>query len=135
WNWVDQLPLMDWTHDQIGRFLSFLPFNPETWTRAEKLLGERVDLFWHETNVNPLDAEGNFEHAIDKLLEYGRPHAALDCIDRQIYQEKFFNNSQAIRILQALLQAPDKDHQREVHDIKELIQHLQEDPRSSLEDL
>jgi len=135
WEWVDQLSLSDWSPTQIGRFLSFLPFNPETWTRAEQLLGEHAALYWRETNVNAFDAEGNLEQAIDKLLQYDRPHAALNCLDRQIYQEKTFSNAQAVSVLLATLHAPDKEHQREVYIIKELIQHLQEDPRSRLEDL
>lgn len=40
WAWVDKIDTSDWTPDQIGQFLSHLPFVPEAWERSAGFLAE-----------------------------------------------------------------------------------------------
>lgn len=101
WEWVDGLDKSDWTVAQITQFLSYLPFTEETWNRSVTLLGESEREYWSKANVNPYQADRNIGIAIDKLIEYGRPHAAIDCLQSMLDDNRLLDKPRSIKALLA----------------------------------
>jgi hypothetical protein len=135
WQWVDNINTSQWTSAQIGQFLSFLPFTPDTWERVRRLLGGGESVYWEKTNANPYDAEAGLEPAIDQLIQNGRPYAAIRCLRRMMHGNQPFDNRRAVRALLAALQSSENVHSMDAHEIVEIIKALQNDPGTSSDDL
>ncbi|MGI9346101.1 MAG: hypothetical protein ACR2PW_07555 [Gammaproteobacteria bacterium] len=127
WEWCDELDKSDWTHEQVGQFLAYLPFVKEAWDRASGWLQGYEGMYWTRTNANAYYAEVdlNFTHAIEKLIEYGRPHATILCLHRMLRDKLPIDRGlclQALRLAAQSYAAGDEYH------IVELIKFLQADP-------
>ncbi len=135
WNWVNQANTANWSSPQIGQFLAYLPFTTNTWERAARLLGDDQSQYWLKANANPYQAENGLEVAIDRLVEYGRANAALECLERMRYNKRVLDSKQAARVLQAVLHSPDNARSKDVHAISEVIKALQDNPHMNPDDL
>lgn len=136
WGWCDNLDKESWTAEQVGRFLAFLPFTKEAWSRASKWLQAHEGEYWTRTsaNVYPADSE-ELAIAIDKLIEHSRPHAAINCLGRMLHTKQPVDTNQCIR---ALLAAASSNESRDTmgsYLIVKLIKHLQDEPAVNKEDL
>jgi hypothetical protein len=131
WQWVDELDISQWTPSQIGQLLAFLPFIPKTWERSAQLLGEDESSYWSKTSANlPVGIDG--EEAVDCLVQYGRPHEALRCLERLRHDNRPLNNQQAVRVLKAI---STKITHIDVYSIIEVIKALQDAPDTNPDDL
>lgn len=135
WGWVDSIDTSQWTLAQIGHFLSFLPFSPETWERAKSLLGENQSAYWSKTAANPYEANSDLELAVDQLIEHGRPYAAIRCLSKMLHDKQPFDNRQAVRALLEALKSSESLHLMAAYEIVEIIKALQNDPRTNPDDL
>jgi hypothetical protein len=45
WQWFDDINKTDWEPKQIALLLCILPFEKNSWDRAARLLGFKVDIF------------------------------------------------------------------------------------------
>lgn len=135
WRWVDELDKSDWSVCHLGQFLSFLPFSKETWDRVAQWLGDAEGEYWSRTNANPYQTEDKLDIAIDKLIEYGRPHAAINCLDKMRHTKQPINVTQCIRALLAALSSKEPTYTMDSYHIVELIKFLQESPEVSSDDL
>jgi hypothetical protein len=135
WLWIDNIDMSQWTPSQKGWLLTYLPFTPDTWERSVQLLGEDESQYWSKTNANAYDADNGLEWAIDQLIQYGRPHAAIRCIERIIHEKQPLNNQQAVRVLQALLISSEGANAMDVHAIVDVIKVLQNDPDTNPDEL
>jgi hypothetical protein len=135
WSWVDQLDTSQWTPSQKGQFFAYLPFVPETWERVTKLLDSDEFPYWSKTSANPYEAKTGLPWAIDRLVEYGRAHAAVQCLEKMHFDKQDVGNQQAVRVLQAVLHSSEGQHAINVDAITQVIQGLQEDPNTNPNDL
>lgn len=135
WQWIDQIDTSQWLPTQKGQLLAYLPFASDTWKRAAQLLGGEESPYWSKTNANPYAAEKGLELAIDRLVEHGRPQAAIRCLERLLHDKQPLDSQQAIRVLQAVLHSPEDAHSMDAHAIVEVIQALQDDPDTNPDDL
>lgn len=135
WNWVDGVDTSGWTPDQIGQFLSFLPFRSETWKQSSRLLGEDESAYWSRASANPFDAEAGIETAIDQLIRYGRPCAAIRCLYKLLYDKHPLDKSMTVRALLAAPQSSERLHSHDAYEIVEIISTLQNDPSMNPDDL
>jgi len=135
WSWADGLDKSKWSAGQIGRFLSCLPFTKETWDRTAEWLGESQGEYWAKTNANPYQAKGDLSIAIDKLLEQGRPHAAINCLYIMRYRKQPIDVAQIVNALLAAFSSPEPSSSRDAYKIVELVKILQETPEVSPDDL
>jgi len=134
WAWVDQLPLGEWTAEQVGQFLAYLPFIEETWQRAARFLPDNEATYWTKTSANPYEARGQgLELAADRLLTHGRPHAAIGCLYVMFYEAKRINGAQAIAALLAAVRT--KETGVDTHQIVSIIKALQDDPSTDQDGL
>lgn len=127
WNWVDKLFSMTWSKTQLARFLTFLPFTLETWKRVSEKLSDSDSLYWEKTNVNPYHSNGDMTIAIDKLIEYRRPHAAIYCIFKTVYDKKPLDIARSISALKAGLNSQEPINTMDSYHITEIIKALQQD--------
>lgn len=136
WQWVDSIDMTGWTSEQKATLLAYLPFTSETWSRAKRLLEEQEDVYWAKTYANPYDANHDeLTFAIDRLVENHRVLAAIGALERLIYSKGPFENGQIVRVLNALLQAPDQLRAMDVHAVAQLIKKLQENPDTNQDEL
>lgn len=125
--WVDSQLEKPWSIEQKLDLLTFLPFEPETWRRAEGLLGDQVARYWSNASVNPwgLDVEPLIE-AAKWLVSCGRAHAAIDCFYLLSHKKAKFPVEFAIRALTDSLTATSEVNRLDQHHIQEIISWLQE---------
>lgn len=135
WSWVDKLDKTEWSTEQIGLFLSVLPFTNETWARVSEWLGDLEGYYWKKTSGNPYQTEVNLDIAIDKLIEFGRPHAAIQCLDSIRHANKPINIGRCVRALLAGVSSSEPSYLTDTYDIIELIKMLQDSPEISPDDL
>lgn len=136
WVWVDNTDTKLWAPGQVGEFLSFFPFAPGTWERSRRLLGQDESAYWNRTSANPYEAEGeNLPPAIDQLIRYGRPNAAIRCLYRMLTDKQPLDNARAVRALLADVQVPEDVKSMDAYEITEVIKALQNDPGANPDDL
>jgi hypothetical protein len=135
WNWCDNIDKSSWTPEQVGHFLAYLPFTKEVWDRASEWLKEKQGEYWSRTSANAYQADDYHAIAIEKLIEYGRPNAALNCINRIHHAKQPINVNQCIRALLAALSSNEPTSTMDVYHITELIKYLQLEPSVSQDDL
>lgn len=135
WGWCDALDKSDWSPEQKGQFLVCLPFVKEAWDRASEWLRGHEGEYWTRTGAHPYSVEGNLSVAVEKLLEYGRPHAAINCLDRMRHAKQLLDNSQCVRALLAALSSSEPSYAMNGHHIINLIKFLQAEPSVNQDDL
>jgi hypothetical protein len=134
WQWVDELDKVDWSDYQLGQFLSFLPFTNETWECVAHWLDEAEGEYWSRTNVNSYQTDGQLDIAIDKLIEHGRPHAAIACLNRMRQAKKPIDVDLCIRALLAAT-SPEPAYAMDSYHLVELIKFLQASSEVTSDDL
>lgn len=136
WEWADGLDRSGWNDAQIGLFLSWLPLSGGAWERAEAWLGKREGEYWRRTSARLFyNTDGDIGFAIDKLISYQRPKAALQCLALMKHDKGTFDRQQAFRALLASGDTDEPEGQELRYAIIEIIQDLQSDPEASQEDL
>ncbi len=135
WPWVDAAVTSAWSIEEQAIFFSSLPFERDTWQRAESFLSENAAAYWEIANVNPWGAKENLLEAVEKLLHHNRPHEALTCIYRLVTDKVAFPPEFAVRALMESLMVADKSGAFERYEAIELIKWLQDKPDSDLDAL
>jgi hypothetical protein len=135
WQWVDDIDISQWTPAEIGQLLSFLPFTSDAWQRSKRLLGSDESPYWSRANVNPYEAKADLDHAIDQLIQYGRPYTALRCLHRAPQDARPFDSGRSVQALLAALESPESANSRDTYEIVEIIKALQDDPGTNPDDL
>lgn len=135
WEWCDNLSKSDWTPKQLGQFLAYLPFSEETWGRASQYLQAFESEYWTRTDANAYQSEGELAGAIDKLIEHGRPHAAINCLYRKHQNKQPINANQCVRALLDALSTDESSSNMDAYHITTLIKFLQTKSDVNQEDL
>jgi hypothetical protein len=135
WVWCDEIDKSDWTPEQLGQFLACLPFTKEAWDRASEWLQASENEYWTRTSANAYQADGDLAIAIDKLIEHGRPHAAVNCLDRMRHDKQPIDTNQCVRALLAALSSSEPSYAMDGYHIVELIKFLQAEPSVNQDDL
>jgi len=135
WAWVDQIGISAWTSAQIGQFLSYLPFAQDTWDCVNRILGKEQGDYWTKTSANPHEAGNHLETAIDQLLQYGRPNAALRCLHKILHDNQPYDPGQVVRSLLATINSPENSDSIDAYMTVEMIKALQENPITNTDDL
>jgi hypothetical protein len=135
WIWADNLNRSSWSATQIGQFLSFLPFTVETWNRAVSWLGDAESEYWTRTNVNPFQSNGDLGVAIEKLIKFGRPNAAIECIYKDVIEHHPIEKQKSLTALLAAISSKEPSYAMDRYHIVEIIKALQNDPDTDPNDL
>lgn len=135
WEWVDELDKSKWNIAQKAQLLSKLPFTQDAWNRAEKLLGAFEKEYWINVNAVPYDFEADSSFAIQKLIDVGRPRAAVDSLSRMIHSNKPFDSALAVRALLSADSSEESIHQLYGYEVVEIIKAIQGDPSTDRNEL
>ncbi len=135
WAWCDEINKSDWTPEQVGQFLACLPFTKGAWDRASEWFQAHEGEYWTRTGANAYQADGDFAIAIEKLIEHGRPHAAINCLDRMRHDKQPIDSNQCVRALLAALSSSEPSYTMDGYHIVELIKFLQAEPSVNQDDL
>jgi hypothetical protein len=134
WDWLDEINMSHWTPAQRGQLLAYLPFAPDTWMRATRFLGADESPYWTKTNANPYDTGTGLEVAVDRLIDHGRPQAAIRCLHKMLYDKQPFDSARTARALLGALGSSEPVHANDSHEISQIIKALQDDPGTNLDD-
>jgi len=135
WVWCDKLDKSDWKPEQIGQLLAYLPFTKEAWHRVSEWLQTNEREYWISTSANAYQAEGDLSIAVDKLIEYGRPFAAIGCLSQMLHNKQQIDVGQCVRALLAALSTREAINAMNRYNIVELIKFIQEEPSVNPNDL
>jgi hypothetical protein len=125
WAWIDKQGFAQWPKPDAAEFLSLFPFTLPTWQRADVVLGEDQELYWRIADANMYEADEGSHDAIDKLIQYERPHAAINCLYQLHHQHKKIDHAQVAKALLAAVNSSEPQHQMEEHSSIKLIALLQ----------
>jgi hypothetical protein len=125
WDWVDALPITEWSREQIGRFLSYLPFDVPTWRRASTWLGIDESPYWTATTANPFEASGDLTHAIDQLIANKRPLAAIRCLYKRLHSEGSIDVERGLTALSSVATSIESAGSVNQHELVDVISALQ----------
>ncbi len=136
WSWIEGIDVSSWRLVTQVMLLNILPFNRTTWERAERWLGEDIHLYWSKVFVRPYEADEYIEQAVDALVLNGRPNAALQCLQKIMFQKRqSLDMKQAFRVLQGILKSQEDKSSYDVHAIAELIKAMQRSPDTDPKEL
>lgn len=135
WEWCDDMDKSSWTPEQVGQFLAYLPFNKKAWDRAFKWLGTHEGDYWSRAEANAYDIGDDLAIAVEKLIEYGRPHAAVNCLVWMRHAKQPIDSNQCVAALLASLTSNEASYTMDQYNIVELIKFLQEEPSVNQNDL
>ncbi len=133
WEWVDKLGRNKWKVLQKSSFLVSLPFEKNTWDRVAEWLGKAENEYWKNVFVNPYQTKDDLSVAIDKLIEYGRPRSAIECLDCQVQNKLPIDQARSIAALMAAVESNEPMVSMDTYHIKELIKSLQKAPDIDLD--
>jgi len=128
WPWVDMLLSKDWSVAQKAVFLTFLPSTEEVWSRVEDHLVADESLYWQNAIVNPWGQHRDLTKAVEKLIYYNRPSAAVQCLRPLVDEEALFDSALAIRALLAILSSGHLEKDFDQDATIEVITRLQKCP-------
>lgn len=128
--WIDGIDYSNWSDDHISKFMALLPFKSQVWTRATRLLGPSEDKYWKMADRHLFADEPEIEFAISRLIDVGRPLAAIDAIYGVLFSNKVLFKDLAIRALLEGVSSEENLGEMNQHDTIEIIQALQNDPET-----
>jgi len=107
WTWADAhlRKANAWPVEGIVRFLRWLPAQPETFDRAERLGNEIHDLYWENVPADQLWASSDRLRAVRMLLAHGRAAAAIPLLDSSVGASTTETKPATALVLQALAES------------------------------
>ena len=130
WEWTDSLDRSQWSHAELGQFLSYHPFAGGAWRRVADWLGENEREYWCNARLNLHTTDNDIVAGIDKLVDFGRPKYAISCLQ---YRHPIDGES-SVRALLAAVNSSESVT-LDVHGVVRIIKTLQDDPATDLNDL
>lgn len=88
YDWVDSVCSLKWSKGEILHFLQCLPFGCETWNRVQQLLDAESGEYWRTVRVDPYNLGDKYIVAVEELLKFDRPAAALSCFRIAVQAKK-----------------------------------------------
>ncbi|MFZ2358081.1 MAG: hypothetical protein WA040_01940 [Anaerolineae bacterium] len=135
WPWVDGLDRSTWSLEQNAIFLSCLSFSKDTWDRADQWLGEEQGEYWSRTSAVPYGTDEDLHAAVEKLIDYGRPQAAIRCLDSMRHDNRPLDVTQCIRVLLTTVSSSEPVDSMARYHIVELIKYLQNNSEVPSDDI
>lgn len=133
--WLDGLDKSDWTPKQLGQLLAGLPFTKQIWQRASEWLQHHESEYWTRTSANAYQADDDLATAIEKLIEHGRPHAAINCLASMLHTNQNVDSTLCARTLLASTSSSEPSYAIDGYHIVELIKFLQTQASTNEDDL
>jgi hypothetical protein len=125
--WLDRLSLANWSPEDVARLLTWLPFREDVWTRADQLLADHADLYWKNTPASPYyELTDSLYIAIGRLLDHGRPFAAIRALNMLLHRNRKIDVALATRALLDAVRPHEEAGIPDAYTVSELIKHIRE---------
>ena len=98
-----------WSSAQRAQLLACLPFDRRTWDLASRSGSETEQLYWRFVRPYWLDDPSDIELAVRRLLEHGRPYAAVDLLGQHATKDSTFPPALIADALEHTLRVSPKD--------------------------
>jgi len=135
-SWVDGLGMRGWSSEEQIALLLNLPFLRAVWELADELLTAGATPYWQRVSVNPWrESASNLRSAIERLLQVGRPSAAIPCLIRLAASKEPIPAGLATQVLLGAAQSDGEGVAFRKQELTLVIRALQSDPDVSYEDL
>ncbi|MCH7412086.1 hypothetical protein MM213_01215 [Belliella sp. R4-6] len=134
-SWCDGLKKSDWKPRQLGLFLACLPFTKEVWNRASEWLKEHEAEYWTRTGANIHQSDGDISNGIEKLIQYGRPQTAINCMSIMLHLKWPIDSKLGIKALLEAISSKEPGVARDEYNIINLIIHLQKESQVNSDNL
>jgi hypothetical protein len=106
WAATELLEIYPLPPEIAGEFLATLAHPRRTlWALARRIGPAAEDAYWHNFYGFPQTSEEAAE-AVDRLLDRGRPYAAIDVLGMEVHQKRSLDPDQAIRALRLAAVTP-----------------------------
>ena len=128
WNWFDHLATRFANDGQKARLLSVLPFCNDAWERAALLSESAQNEYWSSVRTESSKVGEQLEPAIHQLVRFGRPMAAIDCLNTSIYRKQAVNVDLACDTLLQAADSAEPSNCLSEYSIVEVIKYLQQLP-------
>jgi hypothetical protein len=134
WPWVEKTNMAKWSVEDKSAFLALLPFDPKTWQMATSLLGGEETLYWQKADARPYQLKETLPLAVEHLLKYGRPRAAIQCLYWMIHEKMQLPVPNVFRALMDNLTSDEPAYSMDQHACADLIKWLQNnaEPESNI---
>jgi hypothetical protein len=128
-DWAERIPTPQWTPEQIAAFECLMPFDSRTWERVENAGPDVKRHYWTKVRAWQVPQEPTqLETAVRKLVEAGRPSAAVSLLAMGEYKKVSVSSDLLFDVLEAMLSAEKEEWQAlETYYIQQFIKQLQED--------
>jgi len=128
WSWFDRLNTDTWSTDEIAQVLSYLPFDASTWERADQRLGNSAAKeYWTRVPVHPYQQGDPAYIAVDALLKFGRPRAAVACLAARVNDKLPLDSDRMLTALVAAINSKEAATSEYAYESELLIKALQDD--------
>ena len=134
WGWVDELDHSSWSTSHLARFLSYLPFETDTWNRVSAWLGDKEREYWVNDSLNLVFSDVNIEYGLDRLITYRRLGAATRCL-MVIGRNHRIDTNRAVRALLQAVTPPGSIDSLDPYITGTIIKTLQSEPTMKSDDL
>jgi transcriptional regulator with XRE-family HTH domain len=128
WRWIEHIGLSQWTPEQAGGFLAFVPgFERKAWEVVKQLGADVMPEYWRRVSAFYHNASTeDVEYAVSMFLKHNRPFQAVRVLDRALYDKHEVDSSLLLDTLEAGLKSLDQNY--DSYEIQQLFKRLQSDP-------
>ena len=133
WDWIEKMELNQWTPEQTGRFLAYIPYSErKTWELVEKLGASIIKEYWSQVRGFYRKASiEDVKYAVAMLLQHNRPFQAVDIL----LTLQDLNNIKSSLLMDTLEAGLKTDNKERIEDhasyqVQDLFEHLQADPNA-----
>ena len=133
WNWVNSLPLAEWSAEEAAKFVSALRcFGSKSWELVTQLGGNVTKCYWNEVPANYIEPKKeDVEYAVSKLVEYNRPFRAIDLLNTALFRRCDLSSSTLMNALDAGLEKNKEPIPNDIwYDVQQLIKKLQDNSKN-----
>jgi transcriptional regulator with XRE-family HTH domain len=134
WEWVDSLPLAEWSAESVGKLALILDFNRQTWDLVSFLGDDISEYYWSRVRGFCREPKKeDVQYTMSMLIKYNRPLQAIDVIDKAIFHECELDSSLIMDTLEAGLDSWQDEKNREPipkHKVQQVIKKLQNNSKN-----
>ncbi len=123
--WVDNFDKLRWSKEQVAAFFMYLPFMKEIWDRVNFCLDQDEKLYWENVDARWYDKNEFGDYAVNKLLQYKRPLAAIDLLYGMLCMGYEIDVSQCIDVLVSSINNKDDTGYASIYHIEKIIGFVQ----------
>ena len=132
WNWLNELDVSNWSHQEKAQLLCYLPFKEIVWKKAQAWSDYVESEYWKRVWVRVCDCDYDLNIPVSKLLECNRFKDAIDVLRLMVHMKSDFQSDLAVHALMGgLSDASSLDS----HHTVEVIKALQDDGDIADDDL